>query len=362
LQWRKNITGDMIGLKKPAFVLGLALPIYIWLSGAACAQPQWGSQTREEKVLAAALFNNALAQIRKGNHAEAVALLDQVDKIIPGNFDVVSEEGYSLETLGRWQEAKEKLERAVKIRSDDCHAWRALGIAYEQLGAVDKAKNALMKYVEGADDKEDAKIMRAHIQLIEETIKKKAADPDKADDYLADISKEYKTPWIDEKRSPRVFIASGAGVAGYKDSYRQSFLRAMETWNKVLDGRITLTPVDDKSKADIEVSWSAKPPAAGCEGGETTPWVRNGRMGRATMIIFTVLNGFQPTNVDLYALELHELGHALGLGGHSTNPGDIMYPSSAAIDQKLPSLSARDIASVRRLYAQTSPTIPKSTP
>ncbi|MGE0201108.1 MAG: tetratricopeptide repeat protein [Candidatus Melainabacteria bacterium] len=44
-------------------------------------------------------------------------------------------------------------------------------------------------------------------------------------------------------------------------------------------------------------------------------------------------------------LALHELGHALGIWGHSTDPGDIMYTQPIA-DQ----LSARDTETIQRLY------------
>jgi len=49
----------------------------------------------------------------------------------------------------------------------------------------------------------------------------------------------------------------------------------------------------------------------------------------------------------LAALVTHELGHALGIGGHSTDPRDVMYASpSVAVP------SARDIATLRWLVRQ----------
>ena len=48
----------------------------------------------------------------------------------------------------------------------------------------------------------------------------------------------------------------------------------------------------------------------------------------------------------------HELGHALGLWGHSDNPADVMYP--AQIGRNGP-LTDRDLATLRRLYEQPTP-------
>ena len=44
-------------------------------------------------------------------------------------------------------------------------------------------------------------------------------------------------------------------------------------------------------------------------------------------------------------LVLHELGHAIGIWGHSKDPNDIMY-THPIVSQ----LSPRDIHTVRRLY------------
>ena len=46
---------------------------------------------------------------------------------------------------------------------------------------------------------------------------------------------------------------------------------------------------------------------------------------------------------------LHEIGHVLGLGGHSNNSADIMYFSVSA--RQLPGLTWRDKATIARLYA-----------
>jgi len=52
---------------------------------------------------------------------------------------------------------------------------------------------------------------------------------------------------------------------------------------------------------------------------------------------------------DVYSTVLHEMGHALGLGGHSPDPGDVMYPWIVK-RQKLTQLSPRDRETLRLLY------------
>ena len=46
---------------------------------------------------------------------------------------------------------------------------------------------------------------------------------------------------------------------------------------------------------------------------------------------------------------LHEIGHALGFGGHTNNPADVMFFTVRFIDKE-PQLGLRDSRSIQMLY------------
>jgi len=54
---------------------------------------------------------------------------------------------------------------------------------------------------------------------------------------------------------------------------------------------------------------------------------------------------------DMYKVVLHELGHVVGISGHSDNENDIMYPILAKADEKL---SQRDRVTIKLLYSNNS--------
>lgn len=51
---------------------------------------------------------------------------------------------------------------------------------------------------------------------------------------------------------------------------------------------------------------------------------------------------------DMYKVILHELGHAVGISGHSDNENDIMFPTLSKADEKL---SSRDRVTIKLIYS-----------
>ena len=52
---------------------------------------------------------------------------------------------------------------------------------------------------------------------------------------------------------------------------------------------------------------------------------------------------------DIYATLAHEIGHAIGIAGHSSNKSDIMYPDTSQFNKQI---SRRDINTVLKIYGK----------
>ena len=76
--------------------------------------------------------------------------------------------------------------------------------------------------------------------------------------------------------------------------------------------------------------------------------------------------GEDNTSTQIYNTALHEIGHALGISGHSDNPNDVMYGNNNAVtkfasifEDETAFLSKRDLNTITLLY-RLAPTITNS--
>jgi predicted Zn-dependent protease len=133
---------------------------------------------------------------------------------------------------------------------------------------------------------------------------------------------------------------------------------AAETWSRYL----ALQQVSTPDRADILVQ-RRSPPLRRTPDGQLAP-ARTAEVvfhlflepvGNAQQMIqpqFNIDLGLHQGTSSLQQTALHELGHALGIWGHSPDPQDVMVDRQTRQTILLP--SASDIATLRQLYEQPS--------
>lgn len=159
---------------------------------------------------------------------------------------------------------------------------------------------------------------------------------------------QYVERWSDSTRVIQITMVPPKNIPGWRPGVTTLVQRAFNEWQTVLQGRIRFAYTYDPTKTDVTVRWRNQ--SKGMEIGNQS--------FRSTDKIFTDMDleiamndphGHAFSDAALYYIALHEIGHLLGIKGHSTDPRDIMY---ASIQPNVPRLSARDIATVRALYQQ----------
>jgi predicted Zn-dependent protease len=188
-------------------------------------------------------------------------------------------------------------------------------------------------------------------------------------DYLNVIAAEGAFVWSSERLPLTVYISDGSNVPGYQAQFRTLVSNAFDEWCRASNGKLSWRQVSSARQAAIVVGWTAQTRAmgGGFEAGETqTTTVRTARgwsIESARISILTSKLGRPFPREELYRTCLHEVGHALGLQGHSSTMSDIMYPSLNP--RQVPYLTARDSNTIQRLYRgyrEAPPTIAQNAP
>jgi tetratricopeptide (TPR) repeat protein/predicted Zn-dependent protease len=180
-----------------------------------------------------------------------------------------------------------------------------------------------------------------------------------ADDYIGSAASGGKY-FLWTHMPVRVFIASGTGVPGYQNNYNQDLMYAFSEWALGSGNRITFTLSADQKQSDIVCDWTGDPKRVVEQGraveggltklsGQPMPDRAMVSLTNAKVTILTNRGGAPLNDDDMRKVCLHEIGHALGINGHSNSNTDVMFFSESPT--VLPALSYRDKATISRLYS-----------
>lgn len=148
----------------------------------------------------------------------------------------------------------------------------------------------------------------------------------------------------------KVYIENNPSLPDY---YYKEVRNAFEEWEKASNEFITFTYIYTKSNANIICEF---PTSFISEANEKKMISAYSKFNieddkiKNSQITFASYNLKSKyfSEKEIYATALHEIGHSLGISGHSLNPQDIMYPTSSYKSAKL---SSNDIITLKLLYS-----------
>lgn len=298
-----------------------------------------------------AKFNRGVKLLNDGSYEEAAAIFEPICKKHPKYADAFTTYGAALIRLGRSSEAVATLEHAQELAPTDKLVLFNLGNAYMMIGQQTKALETFQKFVKLHPHGKHAQEAQARIDVLltEQKRTNGIASSEGKDNYLDEAMTLGAARWDTAKMPISVFIASGTGLKGYKDNYVDILKEAFTDWSKATDDKLSFQFTTDENKAQITCTWTDKisdlvNPA---EGGEALPSPKaNGILYSAKIKILT--NRVSGSRNAIKQVALHEIGHACGILGHSSQVSDIMLATLPENSDLV--LSDRDKKTMTMLY------------
>ncbi len=177
------------------------------------------------------------------------------------------------------------------------------------------------------------------------------------EDYLSTNMKLGYARWNKAAMPIKVHIKRTSNAFGFRKEFAEILEKAWMDWSEASSSKIILQFVSDPDRAQVICSWTDDRKdlmyASAHMWGGTFLQIKPDGLSDVELKILTVppIPNFSviPDNI-IRSVSLHEVGHALGLIGHSEQSDDIMCANLDPENVRT-SLSRRDINTILALYS-----------
>jgi len=313
-----------------------------------------GKVISKKEYTAALLVNECLANLEAGKLEIARIKAEQAKATAPTYYRAHSALSDCYALLGRSEEAITNLRQGLALKPYDSQMLWNLGGLLAKVGNTKEALVTLKQFLAKYPKNHNAQQGKALVSFLEKQIRvENKITIHRDDEYFAEANGINTRRWDDKDIPIKIFIANGAGVRGYQKAFGRVLQESLAAWEEASEGKIKFEQVTAPNQALITFKWSNNPRelASPVESGEANPSYCGNALHSVRVIVLTAnFNGEGLSEQAVKFLCIHELGHALGIEGHSLSPKDIMFSMLPYNFENL-KLSARDGKTLRKLYS-----------
>lgn len=236
-------------------------------------------------------------------------------------------------------------------------SWLVCAKVYHRTGHLDKCLLCYDAYLKVAPKSDEREQYEALAGVIRSQVNAAKAKPNQyvvtvggAANYFKDAVSEGLFRWPLKRFPLRVYIVGADALKSYRPEYEEAVRQSIDDWDKATLGQIGLQIVDSADQADITINFvdDLHAPALRAEAGKAQLHGNMEGVDNASILLLTI-SPFPDqimTKDFMRMISVHEIGHALGLTGHSPYEEDVMFP--ALSNQR--GITSRDVATLYKLY------------
>lgn len=312
------------------------------------------------------LMNDSVRLMHKDKSNDAIVLLERAIKLDPNITEAHEMLGMALARIGKTDQATDEMRIAIVTGSDMKAIASRLNLAsvYQANGDTQDAIDAYRKILNDCPNIKVSKAIEDRVKLLEREMKRRhqarveaagsGRDLFSTTEYVVNVTGNGRKRWPASAMPIRVYVYPGEGLSGWRSEYNQILRDSFDEWEKASNGKIRFKFQNIPHDADIVCTWIDDPKLleSSAEGGETQVQTYLESIVKAKVLLSLNDAGslFPYTDNLVRTLCLHELGHGLGLIGHSGDPHDVMYCSTPIVDIEQ-HLSPRDKATLNSVYS-----------
>ncbi len=321
-----------------------------------------------------AMKQMAIAQkmTKSGNKNGAIEHATEAAKLCPNWSKPLMVIAQNLMDIGKWDDAIKYCQAAIRLNRNDEEARATLTSiyfrAYKPFEAISSGQDYLKAFPRGCFREQVSCQVEEAEHHKKSFLAKQRFEP--GTNYLSQTADKDKSRWQSSAMPLRVFIDESAAQPGVKEQLGRAFWQ----WQQSSKGFVSFVFVNDPRMADIDCALSSN---AGAESDERnsnsialdSSAKSKGQNGGSRLTLGAAcithasmqiaapaanLSAAEQANrVQLSAL--HQIGHCLGIIGHSSSKPDLMHETSCSekgCSDHEAKLNERDVNTLLALYHQ----------
>lgn len=303
--------------------------------------------TEKAQHMAIQAYNQAIDEDHRGNYEAAVRAYNEAIGYNPGMIAAYNNLGNLLERLHKYHDALQMYKKAILQAPNEPLLHRNMGVVYEKLGNLTEALTCYRRHLQLSPNPDP--VIQNMVNSIEQQRQLGANLMDYA--ALARTGTQGQSLLWSKRDPVTVYIRFAPDQVAFLPAIRTG----MHDWMQACSGRLRFREVGTPDEAHILITLQEGPLShPNLEVGHARYDLSQDRAGnQQNLRVYVTVNtgerhapiALEDRLLQVKRLTLHELGHAIGIWGHSPNPDDIMYSHPM-----VSGLSERDVRTVRMLY------------